>query len=117
MDVTCIFCDAKMKRVDYLNSHKTEDANCLKMIIREKNEQLFEYETLFKKKNTKINEQRKIIEENEITIREQQDEISKLKNLSNILQKKMKRKKKYLMISDNTFWSLLEMMMMINNKR
>ena len=88
VDVTCIFCNAKMKRVDYLKFHKTEDANCLKMIITEKNEKLIEYETLFKKMKTKINEQRKIIEENKNTMEEQQNEISKLKNLSNILKKK-----------------------------
>lgn len=59
IDVTYIFCNAKIKRVDYLKSYKTEDANCLKMIIREKNEKLFEYEALLKKKNNKIEEQRK----------------------------------------------------------
>ena len=49
VDVTCIFCDAKMKRVDYLKSHKTKDANCLKMILKDKNEKLIEYDNLLKK--------------------------------------------------------------------
>jgi hypothetical protein len=106
-----------MKRVDYLKFHRTEDANCLKMILKDKNEKLIEYETLFKKMKTEIKEQRKIIEENENTMKEQQNEISKFKNLSNILQKKMKKIKKNLIISDNTLWILLEMMMIMNNNK
>lgn len=89
VDETCIFCDAKMKRVDYLKFHKIEDAYCLKMILKDKNEKLIEYDNLLKKWKLK----RKIIEEKENTMKEQKNEISKLKNLSNILQKKNEKKK------------------------
>jgi hypothetical protein len=92
--VSCIFCDAEMKRVDYLKYHKAEDANCLKIILKDKNEKLIEYDNLLKKMKTKIREQRKIIEENENTMKEQQNEISKLQNYSNILQKKNEEGKK-----------------------
>ena len=91
-DLTCIFCDAIMKRVDYLKSHKTEDANCLKMIIKEKNKKLNEYDNLFGKMKTKLKEQRKIIEDNENIMKRQQNEITKLKNLSTILKEKNEEK-------------------------
>ena len=34
VEVKCNFCGISIKRVDYLNSHKSKDADCLKKLIK-----------------------------------------------------------------------------------
>lgn len=94
VEVKCNFCGISIKRVDYLNSHKSKDADCLKKLIKIKNDKLNEYEEEFKRLKKLNNEYKKIINENKILIKEQKNEINDLKNSKNILIKKNEDKRK-----------------------
>ena len=92
--ISCIFCNQKMKRIDYINSHKSKNANCLKLKVEnyskklkdnkiELNAQKDEIENLKKS----VEELTKKVKEYELKLKKQRDEIESLKQ-NNIGKKK-----------------------------
>ena len=92
--VKCIFCNLEMKRIDYLNNHKTEDANCLKRLIKSQNNKLNEYEAEIKRLKKILNERNVTIGEYKNLFEEQDKKIDELKNVKNILIRKNEDKRK-----------------------
>ena len=92
--VNCPFCNLEMKMCDYLNKHKTDDANCLKKLIKEKNKKLNEYEAEIKRLKNLINERNITIGEYKTLADEQDKEIDKLKNTTKVLIRKNEDKRK-----------------------
>lgn len=92
--VKCPFCSIEMKRADFRANHQSNDASCLKDLIKIKNKKLNEYENEFKRLKNINNELNKTIEEYKNAYREQKQEIKTLQESKNILMRKNEDKRK-----------------------
>ncbi len=92
--VKCPFCNIEMKRADYKAKHQSNNASCLKDLIKIKDNKLNEYENEFKRLKKINSEQSKTIKEYEYALKEQNQKIKTLHEVKSLLIKKNEDKKR-----------------------
>ena len=92
--VRCIFCSAEMKRIDYLKNHKSDNAMCLRNILLSCRIEKNEHEKKLKEQNKIIEDMKKLINKNLITVKENDEILESLKKENELLKKKNKENEK-----------------------
>ena len=108
--ISCIFCDQKMKRIDYVNSHKSKNANCLKLKIENYAKKLKDNESELKAKNDEIENLKKSVKEltkkvkdNELDLKNQRTKIESLKKTNEVNMKYIEEFRRFIQDGYNRF--------------
>ena len=76
--VKCHFCGKKIKRKEYIETHQSNDAKCLKNLVETMNKTLNEYENEIKRLETENYNLRKEIQDSKNLIKKKNKEITEL---------------------------------------
>lgn len=92
--VKCIFCEKKMKRIDYIKKHVTNDASCLKKELDLCQKKINELETDLKQQINQVKKLKNDIKDNEKKLTEKDKEIDELKDSRKKLRQRNANKNK-----------------------
>ena len=94
--ISCIFCNQKMKRIDYIKNHKSTDASCLKNLMEKLTKKINDDEKNLKEKEDKIDELKKKLKEYRKRLQEKETDFQSLSKKTEIFRKKNEENAKYI---------------------